>query len=79
MLSIFNQSPLIAVVEFDPECGLWTVECERLGVYTEAETYEALIDRFWSIAPDMAQENHVPFTKQTQVEFRQASQLALAN
>ena len=79
MLSIFKQSPIIADVEFDPDCKIWTVACERLGVYTEAQTYEALMERFWSIAPEMAQENHVPFTDQTKVEFRQTSQLAIAN
>ena len=79
MLSILQPKPIIAEVTFDPECRMWTVACERLGVFTEAETYEALIDRFWSIAPDMARENHVPFTDHTPVQFRQTTQLAIAN
>jgi len=60
MHSLFSrrQKPIVADVEFDPECGLWTVACDRLGVYTEAPTYEALIARFWEIAPEVAAENH---------------------
>ena len=81
MHSLFSrrQKPIVADVEFDPECGLWTVACDRLGVYTEAPTFEALIARFWEIAPEVAAENHFPLTKDSRVEFKQISQLAQAN
>jgi len=73
------QPDFIAEVEFDPECGMWTVACDRLGVYTEAESYEKLLARFWEIAREMAQENHVPLSKQSRVEFRQNTLFTIAN
>jgi hypothetical protein len=81
MHSLFSrrQKPLVADVEFDAECGLWTVACERLGVFAEAPTYEELVKRFWELAPEMAAENRFPLTKDSRVEFRQISQLAQAN
>lgn len=41
----------------DDECGLWVGVCDGLVLATEAPTYEALVDRVWEIAPEMAQEN----------------------
>lgn len=35
----------------DPESGYWTAVCEAL--VTEAENYEALTARVWTVAPEM--------------------------
>jgi hypothetical protein len=39
--------------------GIWTAECDALGLVTEAESYEALVDRAWEIVPELAELNSV--------------------
>ena len=34
--------------------GVWTAECDTLGLVTEAESYEQLIKRALEIAPELA-------------------------
>ena len=41
----------------DAEAGVWVAVCDDLCVATEAPTYEALLERVWLIAPEMAREN----------------------
>lgn len=38
--------------------GIWTVECDALGLVTEAESYEELIERARQIAPELAELNN---------------------
>lgn len=38
--------------------GIWTAECDALGLVTEAETYEALTERARQIAPELAELNN---------------------
>ena len=40
-------------ITYDPESGYWTAVCEALGIVTEAENYEALTARVWTVAPEM--------------------------
>ena len=40
-------------ITHDPESGYWTAVCEALGIVTEAENYEALTARVWTVAPEM--------------------------
>ena len=63
--------PFIAEVEFDAESEMWIASCEAIGAFTEAPTYEALQERFWDIAPDIAQANGVAFDENTRVRFQQ--------
>ena len=44
-------------VTHDNSCGMWVGVCDDLGVATEAPTYEALVERVWLVAPEMAREN----------------------
>ena len=44
-------------VTHDAESGMWVAVCDDLCVATEAPTYEALVDRVWLMAPEMAMEN----------------------
>ena len=44
-------------VTHDDESGMWVAVCDDLCVATEAPTYEALVQRVWLIAPEMAGEN----------------------
>ena len=44
-------------VTHDAESGMWVAVCDDLCVATEAPTYEALVERVWLIAPEMAMEN----------------------
>lgn len=37
--------------------GMWIAECDELGLVTEAETFDALTERAWQIAPELAVEN----------------------
>lgn len=41
----------------DEESGMWVGVCDGLVLATEAPSYEALVNRVWEIAPEMAQEN----------------------
>ena len=40
-------------ITYDAESGYWTAVCEALGIVTEAENYEALTARVWTVAPEM--------------------------
>lgn len=42
------------VVEVSVGDGMWTAECDALGLVTEADSYEALTVRAWEIAADLA-------------------------
>lgn len=37
--------------------GIWTAECDALGLVTEADSYEALTARALAIAPELAELN----------------------
>ncbi len=39
--------------------GIWTAECEALGLVTEAESYNELIERTWNIAPELVELNSI--------------------
>ena len=39
--------------------GIWTAECDALGLVTEAESYEELTGRALEIAPELAELNNV--------------------
>ena len=40
-------------ITYDAESGYWSAVCEALGIVTEAENYEALTARVWTVAPEM--------------------------
>jgi hypothetical protein len=44
-------------VYLDPGGEVWIAECDALPVATEAPTLEALIERVWLIAPEIAELN----------------------
>jgi hypothetical protein len=39
--------------------GVWTAECDSLGLVTEADSYEALIERATAVAPELAELNNL--------------------
>lgn len=39
--------------------GIWTAECDELGLVTEAGSYEELTERARQIAPELAELNQV--------------------
>jgi hypothetical protein len=47
------------VVEVSVSDGIWTAECDPLGLVTEAESYYALLERVWQIAPELAELNNL--------------------
>ena len=51
-----SESPYYQV---DVSCsnGVWTAVCDKLGLVTEADKYEDLIDRAWDIAEELYVEN----------------------
>lgn len=57
----FSSSPPRATFTFtvahDDKASIWVAVCDELCVATEAPTYEALVERVWLIAPEMAGEN----------------------
>jgi enoyl-CoA hydratase/carnithine racemase len=38
--------------------GIWTAQCDALGLVTEAESYEELTERARQIAPELAELNN---------------------
>ncbi len=53
-LESLNSAFMVTVSVCD---GIWTAECDALGLVTEAETYEGLTDRALQIAPELAELN----------------------
>lgn len=51
--------PKVFTVNVTVHEGIWTAECTCLGLVTEAESYEALVERAWEIAPELAELNAV--------------------
>ena len=43
------------------EDGVWTAECDALGLVTESDCYEGLVAKALEIAPEMAGLNGVEF------------------
>lgn len=52
MVGMSTIHPLI--VEVTHQDGIWTAECDALGLVTEASDYDALIERARTIAPELA-------------------------
>lgn len=52
-----TKATFIVTVVHDEADGMWVATCDDLCLVTEAGTYEALIDRAWQIAPELAMEN----------------------
>ncbi|MDR0275348.1 MAG: DUF1902 domain-containing protein [Burkholderiaceae bacterium] len=44
-------------VIYDSEADKWVGVCDALPVATEADTWDELVERFWAIAPEIAQAN----------------------
>jgi len=42
----------------DAEVNKWVGICDELPVATEADTWDALVERVWAIAPEIAEANH---------------------
>lgn len=67
----FNRTPpFVAEVVFDAESGMWVASCDALCIATEAPSYEAVISRFWEVAPEIAADNGISFDENSRVEFR---------
>ncbi|PPD40412.1 MAG: hypothetical protein CTY16_17465 [Methylobacter sp.] len=58
-VDLFEPTETIFVVEVSVLDGIWTAECDPLGLVTEAESYDDLLERVWQIAPELAQLNNV--------------------
>ena len=49
----------IFVIDVSVCDGVWTAECDELGLVTEAASYDELTERAGAIAPELAELNHV--------------------
>lgn len=45
--------------------GMFTAVCNALHLVTEAETFEALTNRVWAVAPDMIEANELDIAPET--------------
>lgn len=45
------------IVNVTVDSGIWTAECDALGLVTEAESYDELTERAFAIAPELAELN----------------------
>jgi len=48
-------------VKVTEEDGVWTAECDALGLVTESDSYEGLVFMALELAPEMAELNSVEF------------------
>ena len=66
-------SPNAFTVEviYDRESRMWVAECGALCIVTEAPSYEALIERVWEVAPEIAALNGVQFDATSLLRFEQ--------
>ncbi len=53
-LDRYNPAFIVKTVR---EGGIWTAECDALGLVTEADSFEGLTERVWQIAPELAELN----------------------
>jgi hypothetical protein len=53
----------------DLEAGGWIAVCDEIPVATEADSIEALIDRVWLIAPEIAELNGLPAGPELHLRF----------
>jgi len=75
MTNVIPLKPFTIEVIFDAEFHMFVASCTELALHTEAPSFEALTERVWEIAPDMAQENglHVaPQNLRLRFEFDQS-------
>ena len=42
---------------YDPDAQMWCATCDDIPIATESKTVDALIERVWQIAPEIAQLN----------------------
>lgn len=52
-----RSKPFVVKVVYDTEPRVFVAECAALAFVTEAPTFDAIVERVWAIAPEMAQEN----------------------
>jgi hypothetical protein len=45
------------IVDVIYENGIYTAQCDEIGLVTEEKTYEALTERVWEIAPELVEGN----------------------
>ena len=57
MTNVVQIKPFTVEVTFDANCHMFVGICDELSLSTEAHSFEALTDRVWEIAPEMAQKN----------------------
>lgn len=57
MSNVLPFQPFVVKVIYDAVAHVFVAECDDLVFVTEAPTFEALTERVWEIAPEMAQEN----------------------
>ncbi|MDR1849934.1 MAG: DUF1902 domain-containing protein, partial [Zoogloeaceae bacterium] len=75
-MSVFRMPrPCSFEVTVTCEDGGYIAECEKIGLVTEADTYESLIERAWEIAPEMAELNGFSFAPgDMSLTFRQTQE-----
>lgn len=49
--------PLRVEIFRDPEAKQWVAVCDAIPIATEADTVDALIERVWLVAPEVAELN----------------------
>lgn len=52
-----RSKPFVVKVVYDAEPRVFVAECAELAFVAEAPTFEAIVERVRTIAPEMAQEN----------------------
>lgn len=52
----YNPAHIVQVSHID---GVWIAECDDLGLVTEADDYEEMVENCWSLVPDLVELNDI--------------------
>jgi hypothetical protein len=67
--SLESRRAFVVNVFQDPEAECWIGICDDIPIATEAASVDALIDRVWSIAPEIAELNGLLAGAELQLRF----------
>ena len=67
--SVINRHHKPFIVKVTVSEGVWTAVCDALGLVTEADSYEQLIERAWEVAPDLIELNAIDVAGDIRLQF----------
>ncbi len=69
LAKMINRHKRPFIIKVSVHEGIWTAECDALGLVTEAESYEQLIERAWEVAPELIELNAIDVAGDIRLQF----------